>query len=158
MASPDRQAELAQLLDVADSGVDEHRGDTPSLHLGREQVADERDRPRLGHGQHEHLAGLGLRDGRMDHEVVVLATANGSRGAGGTGARHDLDQRHVHDGCASGSLVDRRAPELGELREDLRHNALTTCGVTRWNASAYWIAESPDERRAWLPRCSARCV
>ena len=60
--------------------------------------------------------------------------------------------------CAACSLVDRCAPQFRELREDVRHNALTTCGVTRWNASAYRIAESPDERRAWLARCSARCV
>ena len=35
------------------------------------------------------------------------------------------------------------------------HRASTTWGVTRWNASANWIALFPDERRAWLPRRAA---
>ena len=65
----------------------------------------------------------------------------------------DVDHRR-----APGRLVDGRAPQLRQLGEDVGHSALTTCGVTRWNASAYRIAELPDERRAWLPRCSARCA
>ena len=157
-ARPDRQSDVAQLLDVAHGCVHEDRSDAASLRLRRQQLADERHRRRLGHRQHEHLAGLRLSDGRMHHEVVVLAAPNGPRRPGDTRARQNLDQRHVDHGRASGRLVDRRAPQLRQLGEDVGHNALTTCGVTRWNASAYRIAESPDERRAWLPRCSPRCV
>ena len=75
------QAELAQLLDVAHCGVDEHRRDAAALRLRREQLADERDRPRLGHRQHEHLAGLGLGDRGVHHQVVVLAAAHRARRA-----------------------------------------------------------------------------
>ena len=157
-ARPDRQAHLAQLLDVADGCVDEDRGHTTPLRLRREQLADERHGRRLGHRQHEHLAGLRFRHGRVHHEVVVLAAANGPRGPGCTRAREDLDQREVDHRRAPGRLVNRRAPQLRQLGEHVRHSALTTCGVTRWNASAYRIEESPDERRAWLPRCSPRCV
>ena len=113
--------------------------------------------------------GSRLRDGRVHHEVVALAAVNGARRAGGAGARHDLDQRHVDDRRPSGRLVDVALPLVAwpasrsgagpAPRTMTAHtDALTTCGVTRWNASAYRIAESPDERRAWLPRCSARCV
>ena len=46
VARPDRQPELAELLEVAYGGVDEQRGDAARLRLRGEQVADERDRPR----------------------------------------------------------------------------------------------------------------
>ena len=68
----------------------------------------------------------------------------------------DLDQIEVDDRGSSRRLVDRRRPERRKLAVDVAHRALTTCGVTRWNASAYRIAALPDERRAWFPRCSAR--
>ena len=94
---PDRQPELAQLLDVANGGVDQQRGDAAALGLRGEQVADERDRPRLGHRQDEHLARLGLGDGGVHHQVVVLAAAHGAGRAGGARARDHLDQVEVDD-------------------------------------------------------------
>ena len=154
---PDRQPDLPELLDVAHRGVHQQRGDARDLRLRREQLADERDRPGLGHREDEHLARLGLGHRRVDHQVVVLAAAHGSRRAGRARARHDLDQRHVDHRGAPGGLVHGRGAQPGELAERVGHSALTTCGVTRWNASAYRIAALPEERRAWLPRCSARC-
>ncbi len=65
---------------------------------------------------------------------------------------NDLHEVEVDDLRAAGRLVDGRRAELGEL---VAHSASTTCGVTRWNASAYSIALFPDERRAWLPRRAA---
>ena len=157
VARPDRQAELAQLLDVADRGVHQQRGDARDLRLRREQLADECDGPGSGIVRTSTSPGSRLRDRRVDHEVVVLAAAHGPRRPGRAGAGHDLDQRQVDDRRAPGGLVDGRRPEPRELGERVGHSALTTCGVTRWNASAYRIAELPEERRAWLPRCSARC-
>ena len=151
---PDRQPELAQLLGVANGGVDEERGDPAALRLGGEQVADERDRPRLRHRQHQHLAGLGLRDGGVDHQVVVLAAADGAGRARGPRAGDHLDQVEVDHLRPSGRLVHGRRAELGQLCVEA-HRASTTCGVTRWKASANSTALFPDERRAWLPRRAA---
>ena len=156
VARPDRQPDLSELLEVAHRGVHQQRGDARDLRLRREQLADECDGPGLGHREDEHLARLGLGHRRVDHQVVVLAAAHGSRRAGRTRARHDLDQRYVDHLSAPGGLVHRRGSQPSELGESVRHSALTTCGVTRWNASAYRIAAFPEERRAWLARCSAR--
>jgi len=133
------------------------RGDARDLRLRREQLADERHWTGLRHGDDQHLARLRLGYGRVDHQVVVLAAAHGSRRAGCTRFRHDLDQRHVDHLGAPRRLVHRRGAQPGELGATIRHSALTTCGVTRWNASAYRIPAFPEERRAWLPRCSERC-
>ncbi len=158
VARPDREAELAELVEVAHRRVHEQGGDAAALRLRREQLADERDRRRLGHRQHEHLAGLGLGYRSVHHQVVVLAAADGARGAGGARAREHLVERHVDERSPPRRLVDGGAPEPGELGVGVRHRASTTCGVTRWNASAKRIAALPEERRAWFARCSARCA
>ena len=56
VARPDREPELAQLVEVAHGPVHQHRGDALAERLGREQVADQGDRGRLRHRQHEHVA------------------------------------------------------------------------------------------------------
>ena len=137
-ARPDRKAELAELLDVAHGARrrgSRRRRDAFACVASSSPI--ERHRRRLGHRQHEHLAGLRLGDGRMDHEVVVLAAANGPRGPGGPGARHDLDQVDVDHRRASGRLVDGRASRAAPARRrrrsqrahDLRRHALERLGV-----------------------------
>ena len=123
---PDRQPDLSELLEVAHRGVHQQGDDARDLRLRREQLADECDGPGLGHREDEHLARLGLGHRRVDHQVVVLAAAHGSRRAGRTRARHDLDQRHVDHLRAPGGLVHRRGAQPGELREAIRHSVLTT--------------------------------
>ena len=83
VARPDRETELTQLLDIADGTIHEDRRHATALGLCREEISDERDGGRLRHGQHEDLSGLRLRDGRVHHEVVVLAAAHGPRRPGG---------------------------------------------------------------------------
>ena len=136
VARPDRQPELLQLLDVTNRGVDEDRSDAARLRLGRDELADERDRLGVGHRQHEYLPRNGLGNRCVHHEVVALAAAHGPRRPGGAGAGHDLDEWQVDDRRSAAGLVDRRGPQLRELAEHLRHSPRTTCGVTRWNASA----------------------
>ena len=157
VARPDRQPELTELLEVADGGVHQERRDARDLRLRREELADERDgrwaRASSARGPRRAAASATaawtIRLSSWPQRTVRAGPAAREPG-------HDLDQRHVDDLRAPGRLVDGRRPEPRELGEHVRHSALTTCGVTRWNASAYRIAELPDERRAWLPRCSAR--
>jgi hypothetical protein len=106
------------------------------LGLRRQQFADERYRPGLGHRQYEHLAGLRLRDGGVHHEIVVLAAADGSRRTSRARAWKHLNEIDAYDRGSRGRLVDRRGPELRQLDVGVAHRASTTCGVTRWNASA----------------------
>ena len=47
---------------------------------------------RLGHRQHDHVAGLDAVHDGVNHQVVVLPAAHGSRGPGGARAGHDLDE------------------------------------------------------------------
>jgi hypothetical protein len=160
-ARPDRQAQLGQLVAVSHGRVDEHRRGAGHLRLGGEQITDERHRPWLRHRQHEHLARQHLRQRRVDHQVVVLAAEHRPRRPGRPRPRQHLHEVGVDVAAAPAGLVDGRRPEPRQLGAQPiervpAHSALTTCGVTRWNASACRIAASPDERRAWLPRCSAR--
>ena len=160
VARPDGEAELSQLLDVAHGCVHEHRGDatrpSPASRAARRRVRRARARASSARGPHP---GCGLRDGRVHHEVVVLAAADGSRRPGGARAGHDLDQRRRRrPGRARPPRGPSRCPAARARRSTSVTAQLTTCGVTRWNASAYRIAELPEERRAWLPRCSARCA
>ena len=92
----------------------------------------------------------------MDHQIVVLAAADRAGRPGGARARHNLHEVGVDVAAAAAGLVDGGGPQLGQLGENPAQSALTTCGVTRWNASACWMSALPDERRAWLPRWSAR--
>ena len=135
-ARPDRQAQLRQLLDISHRAVDEHRGRAVRLRLSREQVADQRDRFRLGHRHHEDVAGLERRHRGVHHQVVALAAAHGARRARGARARDDLVPRHVDQPAAAGRLVDRGGAEPGELgelrsqrRDHLRQDALEGLGV-----------------------------
>ena len=128
------------------------------LRLGREQVADERDRPRLGHRQHEHLAGLGLGDRRR--------APSGCRP--GRSARCGPDRPRAspgRPGPASTSTTGDRAAASCTVAEPSSassaydaHSAPTTCGVTRWNASANSIAVVPRRaaRVVAAPRGAAR--
>ncbi len=114
-AGPDRQAHLAQLLDVAHRGVDQQRGDAAFARLGRQQVADQGDRARLGHGQDQHLAGLRLRHHRVHHQVVVLGAADGPRRPGDPRAGQHLDQVGVDEAAAAARLIHGRRAQLGQL-------------------------------------------
>ena len=44
----------------------------PRQGLRRKQIAHQSNRRRLRHGQHQHVAGLGNRHHRVDHQIVVL--------------------------------------------------------------------------------------
>ena len=68
---PDRQADRRQLVEVAYGAVDEDPGDALRLSLRRQQLADERDRGRLGARQHEDVARARVRDGGVHHGVVA---------------------------------------------------------------------------------------
>ena len=125
---------LDELLDVADRAVDQQRRDALRLRLRGEQVADHRDRRRVGHREDEHVAGLRVGDRGVDHQVVVLPAEHGPGRAGGARAGDDPVQREVDEALAAGGLVDGRDPEAGELVA--AHSSATTCGMTRWNASA----------------------
>ncbi len=119
---PDRQPELDQLLDVAHRGVDQHPGGALRLGLGGQQIADEGHRPRLGHRQHDHLAGLDVGHHGVDHQVVVLAAGDRARRTGDPRAGDDLVQVDVDVAAAATGLVDGRRPEPGQLGERvLRH-------------------------------------
>ena len=48
VARPDREPELCQLVEIADRAVHQHPRNAAHLRLRREQLADERDRRRLG--------------------------------------------------------------------------------------------------------------
>ena len=74
-------------------------------------------------------------------QSAVLRTARHARPG------HDLHEREVDEARLALGLVDRRDAEPGQLL-DLRHSASTTCGISRWNASAYRISERPEMRRA----------
>jgi hypothetical protein len=147
-ACPDRQLQLDQLLEIADRGVDQDCGGTVGLGLGRQQLTDERDRPRLGHRQHEHLARLDLGHRRMHHQIVVLPATDRPRRARDTGPRHNLVQVGVDVAASAAGLVNGRRAECRQLLHEGAHSAPTTCGVTRWNASAWRISALPDDRRA----------
>ena len=101
------------------------------LSLRGQQVPDERDRPRLGHREDEHLARLEPSHRRMDHEVVVLPAADGPRRTRRTRAGNDLDEIGLDASAPPARLVDGRRPELRQLRIERVHNSPTTCGVTR---------------------------
>ena len=150
--------ELGELLDVAHRRVDEHRGGAADLGLRGEQVAEQRDRRGLGHRQHEHLAGLQRGHRGVDHQVVVLRRSarsapgprRASRGRPGAGRASTRPRRPA-------ALVDGRRAQPGELGVVVRSQlapppAGSRAGRPRRSAPS----ASPDARRAWLPRCSAR--
>jgi len=99
------------------------------------QVTHQSNGFRLGHRYHQHVARLDRRHRRVHHQVVALAAEDRARGARGARARHDLVPRRVDQPAAAGGLVDRRRTEPSELRDRV-HSAGTTCGRTRWKASA----------------------
>ena len=142
-ARPDRQPQLGQLLDVAHRGVDQDRGGALRLGLGRQQVADQRHRPRLGHRQHEHLARLHRGHRGVDHQVVVLAAAHGARRPGHARAGDDLDQVGVDVPAPAARLVDGRRAQLGQLVIGLirAHSALTT--LRRYPLERLGLADRP---------------
>ena len=172
-ARPDRQAELAQLLDVAHGRVDEQRRHAAALRLRGEQVADER-RPAAARGivststspgSASATAACTIRLSSWPQRTVRAGPADPEPGTIWISEVDTVEQplRPV----ASAQLVEAAGRRTPEHRSPARacvasrlvsHSASTTCGVTRWNASAYSIALSPDERRAWLPRRSASCV
>src|SRR5215210_668517 len=156
-ARPDREAQLAKLLRVPDGPVDQNRRGLAALRLGCEQLAEQGDGPRLRHGQDEDVAGFHPVHRRMHHEDVVLGAADRPGRAGGARAGAHLVKVEVDQALAAGRLEDRRGAELAQLVVDA-HNSLATLGTTRMKASAWRIPAFPETRRAWLPRCSARCA
>ena len=156
---PDGQAELAQLLDVAHRRVHQDRRRAPDLDLRRQQLTDQRDRPRLRHRQDEHLARLDALDGGMHHQVVVLAAEDGAGRAGSSASGQELDQRQIDQTRPPRSLVDGRHAKLGQTRQLIFcHRLLTTQGSVRCKASACLTSSIPEIRRAWLPRRAASSV
>src|SRR5262249_34609860 len=118
-----------------------------------------RDRRRLGHRQHQHLARLQALHRGVHHEVVVLPAADRAGLAADPGAGDDLAQVGVDEALAPGRLVHGRGAQPRELAGDvLGHSWSTTWGITRWNDSPKRTSWLPDARRAWLPRCSPRWV
>ena len=136
VARPDRQPELAELLDVAHRGVHEQRGDAATFAC----VASSSPTSATGPGS----------------GIVSTSTSPGSASATAawTMRLSSWPQRTVRAGPAarepgttwiSGTSTTERAPAASctvavpsraSSREHVRHSALTTCGVTRWNASA----------------------
>ena len=104
---PDRQAELRELVEIAHGAVDQHRRNTAHLRLGREQLADERDRRGLAARQHEHVARTRVSDHCVHHRVVAGRAARGASRPGDTRARHDLRQVEVDDPNAPRRFMDR---------------------------------------------------
>ncbi len=84
VARPDRKTEPTQLLDVSDGGVDQDCRDLAGHRLRRQEVAHEGDGRGGRHGQDEDLAGRGLRNRGMDHQVVVLCAPHRPGGTGRT--------------------------------------------------------------------------
>ena len=74
---------------------------------------------------------------------------------GRTRARHDLHERDVDEARLALRLVNGRDAELRQ-RVERGHSASTTCGMSRWKASAKRISDRPEIRRAWFARCPAR--
>src|SRR5215210_1576972 len=156
-ARPDREAQLAKLLRVPDGPVDQNRRGLAALRLGCEQLAEQGDGPRLRHGQDEDVAGFHPVHRRMHHEDVVMSAADRPGRAGGARAGDHLMKVEIDQALAAGRLEDCRRAELAQLVVDA-HNSLATLGTTRMKASAWRISAFPETRRAWLPRCSARCA
>jgi hypothetical protein len=135
--SPDGQAKLLELLEVADGAVDEQARDTAYGCLGREQLADERDGLRLGQGEYEYLARPRGCDERVNHEVVSLPAEGSARRPRDAAPTHDLDEWGVDEPGSSGSLVNRGDPEPGkDIDVGALQSDITTCGMARWKASA----------------------
>ena len=154
-ARPDGQAQLAQLLDVAHRRVDQHRRHALLLGLGGEQVADQRHRRRLGHREHQHVAGLRRGHRGVHHQVVVLPAAHGPRGSRRRACPAGPGRGRRRSGpCAPTPRRPSRRPAARAPRRT--HSSSTTCGIMRWNASAWRTSWIPEARRAWLPRWSAR--
>src|SRR6202012_3643673 len=152
-ARPDREAELGQGLDVTGRRVDEDSGGAVGLGLRGQQVANDPHGTGFGHGEDQHLAGLDLGHGGVDHQVVVLAALDGPGGPGDPCAGQDLDEVEVDVAATAAGLVDGGRAECCQLCDRVvGHRLLTTWGVTRWKASAWWMSWFPEERRAWLPR------
>ena len=134
-------------------------GRTPNLDLCRQQLTDQRDRPRLRHRQDEHLAGLDALDDGMHHQVVVLAAEDGAGWAGSAAPWQELNQRQVDETLPAGSLVDGCHAKLSQARQFICcHRLLTTQGSVRCKASACLTSAIPEIRRAWLPRRAASSV
>ena len=95
-----------QFLDIAARRIHQNRGRAAHLDLRRQQLADQRDRLRLRHGQHEHVAGLDVFDDGMHHQVIVLTAQDGARRAGGAAAGQELDQRHIHQSLSTGGFIN----------------------------------------------------
>ena len=79
----------------------------------------------LGHREHEHVAGLRVRDRGVGHQVVALPAQHRPRRAGGARAGDDPLQVEVDQPLAARGLVDGRGPEPRELVVDAHSSATT---------------------------------
>ena len=122
-----------ELLRVAHGGVDEHGGGAARHGLGQQQVAEQRDRPRLRHRQHEHLAGLQRGHHGVHHQVVVLPAARDPRRPARARAGDELAELGV-DQALRGRRPRRRSRRPA-ARARRSHSSSTTCGSTRMNDS-----------------------
>ncbi len=144
---------------VTHCAVDQDAGRFASAHLDRQQLAEQCDGAGLGHGEHHDVARLDPFDGRVDHQVVILAADDGPRRPGRTRTRDHLDQRRVDQAFPAARLVHGRDAQFGQPGQLLLvHRLFTTHGSVRCSASAYLTSPMPEIRRAWLPRREASSV
>ena len=97
----------------------------------------------VGHALHEiaHISHAELLSPTPEESLRFFVDVMGmeieARGPRDTRTGHHLVQRCVDQAAAPAALVDGRAAQPGELGAVvLAHSSLTTCGMTRWKASA----------------------
>jgi hypothetical protein len=79
-------------------------------------------------------SGCEARHRGVDHEIVALPAAHRPRRPARPGARDELMELGVDEPLATGGLIDRRRPEPGQFRTQIRgraHSCPTTWGSTR---------------------------
>ena len=172
---PDRETHRCQILHVAHAGVGHQAGRAAGPAGGRQQVAEIAGVGRRSHRQHQHVAGLKLFDGDMDHPVVARRREDGDRRTRRRRAGIDRPHGGSEQPAAPLRLVDRGDAAVAERRNDRRIGPLdipdddiahrsssTQRGNMAWKPSAYLQSRPPawppELRRKWLPRFSATLV
>ena len=117
-AGEDRQPEPAETVDVAAEAVDHDPGESPPPGLGREQLPQHRKPAPVG-GDHQDVAGLGVRE-RAEHGQVVVLGHDRERCAGHPYVGHHRPHGGVHDGEGLVGVAQRGDLDLQEPLDHVR--------------------------------------
>ena len=78
-AGEHRKAQFNEVRGVADAGVGDHGSESLGLHGVAQDVAEGPGLLKFAGGHEHHIAGLGVVDGDLQHEVVTRGTLDGQR-------------------------------------------------------------------------------